>query len=105
MTHRQFVDDDHVAWHVLDVFAHGRDYQSAGPTDWPSRADHQQSGSDRPLTEIRQLMATGWLVFQSARERRRLVPIPAGWEAASDRELGTLCARGERVVPPPYSVE
>jgi hypothetical protein len=104
MTHRQFTDDEFVAWRVLDVFAQGRDYQSAAPNDWPAQTDDSPA-STRPTTKIRQLMATGWLVFQSARERRRLVPIPADWETVSEGEPGALCARAERVVLPPYSVE
>ena len=29
----------------------------------------------------------GWLAFQSRLERRRLLPVPDGWEDATDREL------------------
>lgn len=29
----------------------------------------------------------GWLCFQSAEEKRRIVPAPAGWEEWSDEEL------------------
>jgi hypothetical protein len=29
----------------------------------------------------------GWLAFQSRLERRRFVPVPDGWEDATDREL------------------
>jgi hypothetical protein len=35
----------------------------------------------------------GWLVFESAFERRRLAPIPSDWERLSDDELSALCAR------------
>lgn len=31
-----------------------------------------------------------WLCFESATERRRLSPIPEGWEHASDEALETL---------------
>ena len=29
----------------------------------------------------------GWLAFQSRLERRRLVPVPDGWEDVTDRDL------------------
>ena len=34
----------------------------------------------------------GWLVFESALEKRRLAPIPANWESLSDEALAGLCA-------------
>lgn len=33
---------------------------------------------------------SGWLVFESPEERRRLSPIPAGWDRLNDRELERL---------------
>jgi hypothetical protein len=38
----------------------------------------------------------GWLAFQSPKgERRRIVPIPAGWEALDDSGLRRLLERAE----------
>ena len=34
----------------------------------------------------------GWLVFESADEKRRLAPVPAGWSGLSDEALSALCA-------------
>jgi hypothetical protein len=39
-----------------------------------------------------------WLTFESDRGRRRLSPIPAGWEHASPAQLARLCANAD-VVP------
>jgi hypothetical protein len=100
MTHRQFLDEDFVAWHVLEVFPNGRDRDSGTLDEWPSPGDGDGDGAHGNAVEMRQLMAVGWLVFQSVRERRRLSPIPADWKEASDRELAELCARAQRVVPP-----
>jgi hypothetical protein len=33
------------------------------------------------------------LAFESAKEKRRLAPIPDDWKALSDGELAQLCAR------------
>jgi hypothetical protein len=38
-------------------------------------------------------LAGGWLAFESAKEKRRLAPIPDDWKALSDEELARLCAR------------
>jgi len=35
----------------------------------------------------------GWLVFESAREKRRLAPVPANWESMSSDALAALCAK------------
>lgn len=39
----------------------------------------------------------GWLVFESGSERRRLMPIPPGWEIRSDADLERLCGRAKAV--------
>jgi len=35
----------------------------------------------------------GWLVFESATEKRRLAPVPADWEELSADELKALCGK------------
>lgn len=40
-------------------------------------------------------LQAGWLAFQSGAERRRLAPIPSGWEALPDRELATLVGQAK----------
>lgn len=44
-------------------------------------------------------MAEGWLCFDSPGEKRRLYPIPAGWEASEDEELWRLCSHARPVRP------
>lgn len=41
--------------------------------------------------------AEGWLVFQSADEKRRFTPLPPDWSGLSDRELGLLLKCSVRV--------
>jgi hypothetical protein len=36
-------------------------------------------------------LTAGWLTFESAMEKRRLAPIPEGWEELDDETLATLC--------------
>ena len=44
----------------------------------------------------------GWLTFESGEGRRRLAPIPLGWEDAAAAELSRFCERAEpfRRTPP-----
>jgi hypothetical protein len=40
---------------------------------------------------------TGWLTFESAAVRKRLAPIPPGWEEASAERLELMCRAAEVV--------
>ena len=51
----------------------------------------------RPL--LPEEMAAGWLCFDSPAEKRRLYPIPAGWEESEDAELWRLCSNARPVRP------
>jgi hypothetical protein len=44
----------------------------------------------RMTGESADLLVQGWLVFQSDLEKRRLGPIPEGWDALPDEDLGGL---------------
>ncbi|HYW08873.1 MAG TPA: hypothetical protein VE913_18060 [Longimicrobium sp.] len=35
-------------------------------------------------------LESGWLCFETLSEKRRLTPIPPGWDAAPERELETF---------------
>lgn len=50
-------------------------------------------GRDRRVRTPRLLtpgLESGWLCFESGSEKRRLSPIPPGWEEAADEELESL---------------
>lgn len=55
------------------------------------------STQPRAGANVRPQYAGGWLSFQRGTERRRLAPIPAGWEHAGDDQLGLWLARAEVV--------
>ena len=38
-------------------------------------------------------LSGGWLAFESPIEKRRLAPIPEGWEDLDDESLAELCDR------------
>jgi hypothetical protein len=42
-------------------------------------------------------LRSGWLTFESARTRKRLAPIPRGWEKAPPDRLELMCRAAEVV--------
>lgn len=74
-----FTDSMSITWDVFDVY----------PT-----------GDAVALSRLESSFHHGWLCFQSAGEKRRLSPIPWGWQSLSDEELERLLRRAE-IVPVP----
>jgi hypothetical protein len=70
-SHREFLDTDGQEWQVWET--HPR----------------RQTDPGRIADEL----AGGWLAFESAKEKRRLAPIPDDWTALPDEDLARLCAR------------
>lgn len=77
-THRLFVDSEGTNWDVFAVLPHNQ-----GKTVARLPGPFQQ----------------GWLCFDAAIEKRRLSPIPEGWETASEEELLRLRDRATPVPP------
>ena len=76
-----------------------RGFTDAGGTEWrvwqvlPSPLDNQQDTADT-LTRMSlngTPFANGWLCFESTAEKRRLAPIPEGWEFLEPQVLEVLC--------------
>jgi hypothetical protein len=56
---------------------------------------HWQVWSTHPAAaateeRVRAPLAGGWLTFMAGKQRRRLIPIPAGWADAPDDDLREL---------------
>jgi hypothetical protein len=47
---------------------------------------------------------SGWLTFASGTERRRLSPIPAGWESCDEDDLRGYLSRADRVASAPQRI-
>lgn len=71
---REFRDSSGATWHVFEVH--------------PSVPKNLQGAE--PIHMAPKLV-NGWLCFQSGGQKRRVAPIPAGWEKLDDMELGLLC--------------
>jgi hypothetical protein len=74
VTHRLFDDARGTRWDVWAVYPEAR----------PSQ-----------LTALPGTFQTGWLVFESISEKRRLSPIPSNWQSLAPGELERLCERAE----------
>lgn len=75
-----------------------RTITDARGTVWSIWDVHPATAAETVRIVLPEAMRTGWLAFETADERRRLLPIPEGWEAFSDLELEQLCRRAT-VVP------
>jgi hypothetical protein len=63
------------------------------------RAAHERRVRARPRAALGGALADGWLCFLAGEERRRIAPIPTGWERLDDHALLALLARAPGVVP------
>jgi hypothetical protein len=82
---RSFTDDNDVTWQVWDVRPSQPDL-----IERRRRAETPPAGPERRATPG---LVTGWLAFESENARRRLAPIPPGWEEASLEQLKTWCVQ------------
>lgn len=102
MAHRVFIDDLGIEWQVWETTPssaerrlRGERRQSArGPL--PGLPDRRAGADRRRVAEARVRVTAGyergWLTFESRGEKRRLMPVPAGWEHLSEAALAELCA-------------
>lgn len=107
MAYRTFVDRDGAYWQVWDSQptrverrVSQTDRRNLSRFPWPN--PERRSGRDRRTLNQRRITLTegygsGWLTFESLHEKRRLLPIPAGWEAATQGELRAFCEKAKRV--------
>ena len=93
MPHRQFKDAKQVNWEVWDVHP-GEVERRLRVEREPARA-HVVSAPDKPRAAVSRDLARGWLCFESVEIKRRLWPIPDGWERMNEAELAELCSKAK----------
>jgi hypothetical protein len=81
MAHRTFSGSDGALWNAWSI-APDR------PESWNTKAAHFLPTG----------MTEGWLCFECGDDKRRLSPVPDGWDALSDEELRAMCASANPVV-------
>jgi hypothetical protein len=113
MGHRRFTDAAGAVWDVWDVVPQWTERRSGeerrrsdvdadDPPVLERRAripDRRGANADGSRIRIADGLSRGWLAFESRDDRRRLAPIPAGWESLTDQELAELCATATRALP------
>lgn len=107
MAQRIFRDDQGTEWTVIGVVPKASDRRAGEDrrrTVAPDVVVERRRAPDRRLRSRARALLTGgleggWLCFLAGDVRRRIAPIPSGWEGLSDRELAQLLARAV-VVPP-----
>jgi hypothetical protein len=106
MTIRTFRDPNGIEWRVYTLVPkglerrnrpdrrRGSDSSYTGP-ERRQQQDRRQRAREGPNSQPQAWVLPGiqggWLVFDSGAERRRLTPIPPGWETATEAELDQLC--------------
>lgn len=76
---RGFIDSGGTEWRVWPVL----------PTSTNGQLNAAETLTRLSLTGTP--FASGWLCFESQTEKRRLAPIPEGWEFLEPRTLEQLC--------------
>ena len=105
MAHREFTDSRQVSWVVWDVYPTLGDRRRSAED---RRRFHRESDERRTAfnpTRLRPEYVDGWLAFESRGEKRRLAPVPRGWEQLDERDLERLCDAAVSVGRPRRLVE
>ena len=84
MPHRQFTDSAGRTWDVWDV------YPTTAALSLSMYSTGQPERRPDPRDAVAPGLADGWLCFEHASERRRLAPVPTGWNELPPPELELL---------------
>jgi hypothetical protein len=103
MPYRTFADEAGRSWEIWDVRPErierrGGERRQERPTPWTG-LERRVTDDRRQKREVRMRLnyplSEGWLVFKSDEEKRRLSPIPQGWENFRGRDLRALWEKAE----------
>jgi hypothetical protein len=103
---RNFKDTDGHEWRVWDVYPYSvrsnerRVADRRRATSASYAGPERRRGHDRRVRSAALLtpgLEAGWLCFENHVDKRRLTPIPAGWESTPEEELRELLQRARSV--------
>jgi hypothetical protein len=103
---RNFTDSEGNDWRVWDVVPYGVRATERRMADRRASADAAYKGMERRQGRDRRVrtatlmtpgLEAGWLCFENHVDKRRLTPIPAGWDEADEGELEGLLERAHSV--------
>jgi hypothetical protein len=69
-----------------------RQFRDAAGVEWKVSMTPRSSAAVSREHYLPEAYREGWLLFESATEKRRLAPVPADWEALPDDKLVELCS-------------
>ena len=108
MPHRMFTDSRGIRWDVWNVDPQNAE-RRVGPRDRRATSrgpDRRQRSLVEPRIRIsRPDLLLGWLAFEARHERRRLTPVPEGWELLDAAGLEQLLVTAAVVGRPRRLVE
>lgn len=100
MAHREFIDSDGSYWQAWEVIPSMAERRSSGERRLTVRDRHDRRVQHQVRATLEDGLSLGWLVFESATEKRRLHPIPQGWSNLSDAELTMLALSADATLRP-----
>jgi hypothetical protein len=110
MSYRTFLDTTGRRWEVWLVTPAAAERRKAdrrasasGSADSAYESDRRRTperrrGTFRRAVTVASEYSDGWLCFESEGEKRRLAPVPGGWEEAGPDRMSTLLQSAKRVV-------
>ncbi len=113
VTHRQFKDRQGKLWDVWQVHPsaaerrfgprRARDNERSGPNERRKGPDRRGSGVRETFhrAPVAEEFAYGWLCFETVGEKRRLAPVPEGWERADNETIEQWCCTAKPVTRRP----
>lgn len=90
MAYREFTDSTGIHWQAWDVIPSSAERRRSGERRFGDRPTGDRRVHKEFRVQMGDELARGWLVFECQQEKRRLMPIPPGWDLASDEELCAL---------------
>ena len=109
MSYRLFEDSTGTEWQVWDIVPRLEERRKAEATDrrveiqvipFADRRRTSRRIANTRRSLLRGSYASGWLCFESRKEKRRLSPIPGDWTTCDDGTLESYLHRGQRVAAP-----
>lgn len=100
---RKIVDASGVTWELWEVhpsLVEQRDTDT-GPPEMAGERRRVRAARIKVSPEMR----GGWLAIRSENERRRIAPIPEGWEQLTDEQLVSMVESAESAGPPRRLIE
>ena len=92
-------------WQVHPSAAERRFVQRRTKEEDRTDSSERRSGKERRLGISKKTRATiaeeftyGWLCFECSTEKRRLAPVPEGWDRADDETIEQWCCTAKPVV-------